>query len=76
MSFHVQAQTIEGWANTDVGHGTPRARLAIEASAGYVDAASGEQFLFGCEVERRKGKAATRAGSRDDLAAEHERAAE
>src|SRR5579863_2643301 len=63
MSFHTQARAIKRRANADVGHRTPRARFAVEASARHVDAPSGEQFLFGCDVKRRKSKAAPRAGS-------------
>ena len=44
--------------------------------ARYVDTARGEQLLLRSEIQGRKEEAAARAGSWDDLSAEHERAAE
>ena len=52
------------------------ARFAFETHACDVDAASGEKFLFGGEVERGKSEFAAGTGAADDFAGEGERAAE
>ena len=76
VGFDGDGGAVERGTDADVGHGTPGTGFAFEQSAGDVDAASGEEFLLGREIQGGEGEAAARAGARDDFAGEDKGAAE
>src|SRR5262249_5740354 len=50
MGFDGEGSAVESGTHADVGDGAASARFAFEKSAGDVDAARGEQFLFRLKV--------------------------
>src|SRR5207249_230299 len=65
MRLNAERRAIECRARANVGDGAVTARLAFDASARDVDAASGEQLLFRDEVQGREGEAAARSRAAD-----------
>ncbi len=76
MRFDAEGRTVEGGAHADICDRTASARFALEKRARDVDAASGQEFLLGSEIQRGKGEAAASAGARDDFTGEDEGTAE
>src|SRR5258708_19758671 len=72
MRFDAQRGTVERWALTDIGDRAVAARLAFEARACDVDAASGKQLLLRGEVQRGKGEAPSCPRAADHFARESE----
>src|SRR5260370_21459622 len=72
MRFDAQRGTVEGWARTDIGDRAVTARLAFEARARDVNAASGKQFLLRGEVQGGKGEAPSCPRAADHFARESE----
>src|SRR5437868_5303345 len=70
MCFNAERRAVERRARADVCNGAVTARLAFDASARDVDAASGKKFLFRDEVQGREGKAAARSRAADDFSGE------
>ncbi len=76
MGFDGERGAIEGGADAHVGDTAVAAGLAFENGAGDVDAARGEKFLLGFQVESWKSEFAAGAGAGNDFAGEDEGAAE
>src|SRR5258708_38279296 len=72
MRFDAQRGTVERWALTDIGDRAVAARLAFEARASDVDAASGKQLLLRGEGQRGKGEAQSCPSADDHFAREPE----
>src|SRR5271168_5254468 len=72
MRLDAECGTVEGGTHADVGDGAAAARLAFEKSSRDVNAAGGQKFLLGSEIECGKSEARARSRPAYDFSSEHE----
>ena len=67
MGFDSEAGAVEGGTHADVGDAAMAGGFTFQNRAGDVDAAGGEQFLVGLEIESGEKKFAAGASAADDF---------
>src|SRR5579859_2669563 len=56
VRFDGQGSAVEGWTNANVGDGAAAFGFVVEKGASNVNAAGGEEFLLGCQIQSRHSK--------------------